>query len=448
MRALAAIASYGQKNLRYLKRLTCEYSSMTLRPDVVVLSEGPKDLGPGVEVRAGLPSRNPWSLPFAHITLFKERADDYDLFIYSEDDTLITEENIDAFLMATDKLPEDRIAGFLRYEVDGQGNKHYSTIHSHFHWLPLVEEHKGELFGHFTNLHSACYIVTKWQLKKIIDSGGYTDEPYEGPYDLLCTAATAPYRDCGLKKLIPLSRISGFEVQHLPGIYIGKMGVGSSELEAQIEALKEIASGKRGAEELLPRRPAFGNPWLNKRYYEKIRGDILVHVPEDCRNILSIGCGLGETEKAMIGLGRTVTAVPLDNVMAPLAEKKGINIISPDIYKAYGSLSGKKFDCVLFSDVMHCLERFDNIVNLYANLLDRGSVMLVSLPNVNLFRLFQKALRKKADMETYRAYLKVEAIKKFLRHRFRNARFHYMKNEGYGFLSTILSESIVASVRK
>ncbi len=450
MKTLAAIASYGQKNLNYLERLIREYSSMRMggaRPDIVVLSEGPKDLGPGVEVRIGLPTKNPWSLPFAHLTLFKERADEYDLFIYSEDDTLITEANIDAFLRASEILPEDRIAGFLRYELDGQGNKYYSTIHSHFHWLPQAEEHNGELYGYFTNLHSACYILTKRQLKKAIGSGGYIDEPYEGPYDLLCTAATAPYRDCGFKKVIPLSSVSGFEVRHLPGIYIGRMGIAAQDLDTQINALREIASGKRGAEELLPRK-VYGNPWLNKKYYERRRVDIIEHLPEGRGRVLSVGCGTGDTERAIMDSGHELTAVPLDNVIASVAAGKGINTVSPDIYRAYGELSNKKFECVVFSDVMHCLDRFDSVLNLYANLLDKNGVMLVSLPNVNLFRLFQKALRKKADMETYRVYLKVEAIKKFLRQRFRGAKFHYKKNERYGFLSKILSDSVIASVRK
>lgn len=448
MRTLAAIASYGQKNLKYLERLIAEYSSMSLggtRPDIVVLSERPKDLGESVEVRVGLPTRNPWSLPFAHLKLFKEKADEYDLFIYSEDDTLITEANIDAFLEAAEVLPEDRVAGFLRYELDKDGNKYYSTVHSHFHWLPQAEEHKGELYGYFTNLHSACYVITKWQLKKAIDSGGYIDEPYEGPYDLLCTAATAPYRDCGFKKIIPLSRISGFEVRHLPGIYIGRMGLAAADLEAQIDALREIASGKRGAGELLPRK-TYDNPWLNKKYYERQRLDIIEQLPAG--RVLSIGCGAGETERAIMDSGRELLAVPLDNVIASVAGRKGVNTVSPDIYRAYNELSGRKFGSVVFSDVIHCLDNFDNVLNLYANLLDKDGVMLVSLPNVNLFRLFQKALRKKADMETYRVYLKVEAIKKFLRQRFRNARFHYKKNERYGILSSILSDSIIASVRK
>ena len=135
---------------------------MSYQTDIVVLSNIPKELGPGIEVKVGLPSKNPWSLPFAHKKLFAERANDYDLFIYSEDDTLITENNIKAFLDVTRILPEHEIAGFLRYEFDTLGKKYYSTVHSHFHWIPGSVKRIGDYsFARFTNDHSACYLLTR-----------------------------------------------------------------------------------------------------------------------------------------------------------------------------------------------------------------------------------------------------------------------------------------------
>lgn len=63
---LVAIANYGTGNRQHLERLISAYRAMRARVDIVVLSNIPKDLGTGVEVRVGLPSPNPWSLPFAH----------------------------------------------------------------------------------------------------------------------------------------------------------------------------------------------------------------------------------------------------------------------------------------------------------------------------------------------------------------------------------------------
>ena len=65
--------------------------------DIVVTSNISRELGPDVQVIVGLPDNNPLALPFAHKKLFSERVDHYDLFIYSEDDILITKRNIEAF---------------------------------------------------------------------------------------------------------------------------------------------------------------------------------------------------------------------------------------------------------------------------------------------------------------------------------------------------------------
>jgi len=130
MRILVAITNFGWKNMDHLAKLIKEYNSMSYHVDIVVFSNVPKDLGPDVEVRVGLPTRNPWSLPFGWKDLFKERRDNYDVFIYSEDDTLITQSHVEAFFRSSEELPEDKIAGFLRYEVDSEGNKFCSTIHS------------------------------------------------------------------------------------------------------------------------------------------------------------------------------------------------------------------------------------------------------------------------------------------------------------------------------
>ena len=226
MKILVAIANFGTKNAMYLEKLLDEYRSMArFSVDIVVFSNIPKDLGPDVEVIVGLPTKDPWSLPFGHKALFAERMQQYDLFIYSEDDTLITERNIDAFVKMTKILPEKYIAGFLRYEISEKGRKYYNDFHNHFHWDPNSVLTIGEyIFAYYTNEHSACFILTQGQLQKAINSGGFLLPPRKGRYDMLVTAATDPYTQCGLKKLICISHLDDFCIHHLPNVYIGKIG--------------------------------------------------------------------------------------------------------------------------------------------------------------------------------------------------------------------------------
>ena len=136
MKILIAIANYGSKNDDYLSRVLSEYRRMPYQTDFVVFSNVAKDLGPDVEVRVGLPDKDPWSLPFGHKQLFAERGDRYDLFLYSEDDILVTQRNIDAYLRATEVLSPNQLAGFFRFEEYADGRISYPDVRDHFHWVP------------------------------------------------------------------------------------------------------------------------------------------------------------------------------------------------------------------------------------------------------------------------------------------------------------------------
>jgi len=202
---LVALASYGTSNDRHLERLIREYRSMPFEIDIVIISNVDKKPAPGVECRVGLPSKDPWSLPFAHKKLFAERADRYDLFIYSEDDILITERQLRAFLEVTAVLRDNEIAGFIRMEEGSNGSISFPDLHEEYHWDPTsLRSRTGYVLGNFTNEHAACYVLTQSQLRKAIKSGGFLVEPHEWKHDLLCSAATDPYIQCGFTKLIPI----------------------------------------------------------------------------------------------------------------------------------------------------------------------------------------------------------------------------------------------------
>ena len=170
-RLLVVIASYGSKNLSLLKQLIGCYQCMSLDVDVTVVSNDPKDLGPSVNVIVGLPIKNPWSLPFAHKSIFAENLEKYDLFAYSEDDMGVSEQNILAFVDATQQLATDEIAGFLRYELDESGLRSYPDVHAGYHWKPHSVRRRGEhVIAEFTNEHSAFYVLTKDQLRRAIQN--------------------------------------------------------------------------------------------------------------------------------------------------------------------------------------------------------------------------------------------------------------------------------------
>src|SRR5579863_512939 len=133
MKVLAVIESYGTGNDPYLLRLVEEYRSMSFDVHIVVISNLSKCVADGVEVIAVPRRKNPWTwhgtfqgtrnllrlrqeyrdwvrhldLPFAHKQIFADRLNEYDLFLYSEDDTLVTERNLRAFLSVSAALPDN-----------------------------------------------------------------------------------------------------------------------------------------------------------------------------------------------------------------------------------------------------------------------------------------------------------------------------------------------------
>ena len=249
---------------------------MPFHTDVVVLSEAPKDLDEGVEVIVGLPSRNPWTLPFAHKAVFAQRVEQYDLFVYSEDDIGAGESHLRAFLEATDQLQPDEIAGFLRYEIDESGAWYLTEPWGHFHWIPESVRRRGHhLFAEFTNEHAGYYVLTQSQLKRAIKSGGFLRGPCRGRYDWPETAATDPYTSCGFKKVVCISALENFLVHHMPNPYVRQLDVSLASFGEQIQALTAIHHGTHPARTLCnveSRQMPFR--W-QKSYYEKPSEDVL-----------------------------------------------------------------------------------------------------------------------------------------------------------------------------
>ncbi len=396
MKVLVAIANYGNTHTDYLNRLIREYQSMPYEIDIVVLSDTVKVFGAEIEVIVGLPARDPWSLPFSHRKLFIERADVYDLFIYSEDDTLITRRNIDSFLQVTEVLQSDEIAGFTAYEIDGSGNYSYPAFHGPFRWIPgSVRKYKGYTFARFSNDHSACYLLTRTQLRAVLNSGGYSTIPHAGRYDMLVSAATDPYTQCGLTKVICISHINDFVVHHLPNKYFGRVGISQEDFGIQIEAL---LSANEGSLHLLRSDKEEG---AGKFYFEPIRDDILKLIPPNTRNVLSIGCGHAMTEKKLVEMGMDVVGIPLDSIIAGCATARGVKTTVADFDQAFESLSGSMFNCIIVPEILEYVRNPEEILKQCSKLIAGDGMIIISMTNINFITNVIDKLRSRNSIQWY-----------------------------------------------
>ena len=385
IRLLAVIASYGTKNIEFLRRIIRKYQLMAMDVDVVVVSEGPKDLGAGVKVVVGLPTRNPMSLPFAHKAIFAENADRYDLFVYSEDDIDVSERHIRAFMRVTAELESEEVAGFIRYEIDEQGVRHLPDVHGWYSWNPHSVRRRGRYtIAKFTNDHAGFYVLTQAHLRKALSSGGFLQTPYKERYGMLETAATDPYTRCGFRKVICVSAIEEFLVHHLPNRYVSELGIPLPVFEEQIQTLMAIGDGAHPAITLFELEPKIlpGNFW-STNYYEKPCAELLRMVPNEAETILSVGCGWGATEVELQRRGATVTALPLNSVVGAGAARMGINLIYGTFEQSLSILQGRKFDCVLMKHLLHLLPSPWRVVDACSEFLEEGGQFVVTEVNCN-----------------------------------------------------------------
>jgi SAM-dependent methyltransferase len=364
---------------------------MPIDVSFVVLSNIPKDLGIDVEVRVGVPSKDPWSLPFAHRTLFRERIDDFDHFIYSEDDTLLRWTTLKSFFETSEILPENEVAGFFRTEKSADGRLYFSTCHAFFRWVPSsVRQRGGYLWAKYSNEHSACFIASQEQLRRAIHSGGFPVEPHEGRYDMLVTAATDFYVSCGLERLICIDRIHDFSLPHLPNKYIGILGTPAEELAWQISALREIYAGNLPTCELLQPETRLPGSVGSKRYREEPDPIFYEMLNGTGRNILVWGAGDGLFEADLQAQGYNVSAYPLNAVMGECCRQRGLTVLPID-GKGLAS-DARQFDAVVLRDVLHVVENPQSVLDELRKVLRPGGRILVRVPNFHDCRMRKSRL--------------------------------------------------------
>ena len=143
-----------------------------------------------------------------------DHKNDFDVFLFGENDHLFKEYHIDKHLEYTSFLPKDRITGLIQYEEDETG-KYYPAYHAHYDWdYSSVEEYNGKKFAHFTNLHQATFILTKDQLHTIGAKFDFTQ--FFGPsrYSEKCKVNTDIYQFGDWKKLICISDFKDNLIHH------------------------------------------------------------------------------------------------------------------------------------------------------------------------------------------------------------------------------------------
>ena len=222
-------------------------------------------------------------------------------------------------------------------------------------------------------------------------------DPHEWKYDLLCSAATDPYTQCGLTKLTPISHLDDFSVHHLSNKYVGKLGISQPEMHTQVNAVLRIAASQCNPKQLLNTETNLWHGMYSKDYYEPISEEVISMVPPNARNVLSIGCGWGATECSLADRGLRVVAVPLDSVICSTAAERGVEMVVGDFLSAREKVRNETFDILLLSNVLHLVPDPIEILSLFRPVLSAEGAVVITSPNMEcaptIWRRFRNAVR-------------------------------------------------------
>lgn len=125
----------------------------------------------------------------------------------------------------------------------------------------------------------------------------------------------------------------------------------------------------------------------NQTYFGRLRLDVLAMVPQTATRVLSVGCGEGRTEAELVKRGCRVTGIELDRRAALLAREKGIEALVGDVNAI--DLAGRKFDSLIYADVLEHLVDPVSVLGKHVALLEQGGTVIVSVPNFRHYSVFR-----------------------------------------------------------
>ena len=116
------------------------------------------------------------NLGWQHRDWFIENRNNYDYFIWNENDILITQETFETWKLVDQDLPGERdIAGLICWE-DKEDIGYAIQQSPRWFGEPIIEQipYKGDIFMHFTNPQTACYLISKEKFNILLNEDLYT----------------------------------------------------------------------------------------------------------------------------------------------------------------------------------------------------------------------------------------------------------------------------------
>jgi 2-polyprenyl-3-methyl-5-hydroxy-6-metoxy-1,4-benzoquinol methylase len=122
----------------------------------------------------------------------------------------------------------------------------------------------------------------------------------------------------------------------------------------------------------------------NYQYFEDVNWGLL-RLWGGRRNldVLDVGCGFATTSQYIEKRGNRVTGIESSAEAVAVARTRVSEVIHADLQNH--SLAGRRFDVIIFADVLEHLPWPIGVLRSYLDLLKDGGSVIVSLPNVGLW---------------------------------------------------------------
>lgn len=206
----------------------------------------------------------------------------------------------------------------------------------------------------------------------------------------------------------------------------------------------------------------------DQKYYSVERIDLLQIVPNLYGSILDVGCGAGATMAYLTEQGiKDVTGIEYVESACQEARRKGLNVLRADLEKDNIDFNNKRFDFILFADILeHLYDPWTALKKFKDHLKDDGMI-LISIPNMKHYRILKKLIFRDEwayqefgilDFTHIRFFTKKEAIKLINDAGFKIETFEYKtrKNKLFKFISflnkdfamTLWPEQFLIAARK
>lgn len=241
---LIVLVNYGDEQIHYLVTVVKQIKKFEKYESTIIINSNIPLNIEGVDHVNVIELEDYQLLPLTCRQVLYENRDNFDVFIYGENDHLFLEKHIDNHLAYSKILPKNRITGLIQYEEDNTG-KYYPGYHLDFEWdFNSVEVYGNKRFAHFNNVHQATFILTREQLLNVSKKISFTDLVDEKDskviafikkvvkktfnidlinkeiYSVKCKVNTDVFLYGGMKKMICISEFEDNLIHHLPNLYI------------------------------------------------------------------------------------------------------------------------------------------------------------------------------------------------------------------------------------